>query len=160
MGLLAILAPAIPPINLSSLIAAVSLPPKEIEDACATRPQPDEGLYARYARYPGAVPLTLKTASGSNYFVKLNHAASGRPVLAFYLNGGSTFETQVPLGAFVLKYATGNVWCGDSELFGSSTATNEADKVFQFEDEHEYTIELIARRNGNLPTKRISRDTF
>jgi hypothetical protein len=59
-----------------------------------------------------------------------------------------------------LKYATGNTWCGDAELFGASTETNKADRAFQFDDEHEYTIELIAQRNGNLPTKRISREAF
>jgi hypothetical protein len=54
----------------------------------------------------------------------------------------------------------GDTWCGDGELFGPSTATNEADKSFRFEEEHEHTIELVARRNGNLLIKHISRDSF
>jgi hypothetical protein len=60
----------------------------------------------------------------------------------------------------VLKYATGDNWCGDRELFGALTETSKADRIFQFDDDHEYTIELIARRNGNLPTKKISRESF
>jgi hypothetical protein len=161
LGLFLIWESTVASIDLSNPTAAAnSSPPQIPKNACATRPQPNEGLYARYTRYPDAAPLTLKTASGSNYFVKINDAVSGRQVLTFFLYGGSIFEAQVPRGAFIVKYATGGTWCGDSELFGASTETNKADKVFQFDEDHEYTIELIARRNGNLPTKRISRDIF
>jgi len=158
IALFSIWRPTITSIDLSNPTPTMpSAPPK---DACLGRPQPYQGLYARYMRYPKVAPLALKTASGSNYFVKINEAASGRPVLSLYLYGGSSFEIKVPRGEFVLKYATGNTWCGDAELFGASTETNKVDRVFQFDGEHEYTIELIAQRNGNLPTKRISREAF
>jgi hypothetical protein len=146
----------IPLIGFSKL-AASTTPSK---DVCATRPQPNQGTYARYTRQRDVAPLTLRTESGSNYFVKIDDAVSGRPVLSFYVYGGSSLEAQVPRGSFVLKYATGSNWCGDRELFGASTETNKADRIFQFDDDHEYTSELIARRNGNLPTKRISREAF
>jgi len=45
-------------------------------------------------------------------------------------------------------------------LFGASTATNKTDRIFQFDDEHTYTIELILQANGNLATKRICRTDF
>jgi hypothetical protein len=69
-------------------------------------------------------------------------------------------EDPILRGRLVLKYATGTTWCGERELFGTSTETERADRVFEFDDKHEYTIELIARRNGNLPKRRISRDDF
>ncbi|WP_143046899.1 hypothetical protein [Bradyrhizobium erythrophlei] len=160
-ALLLIWQPAIPPINSSKVTRATTAGRSpSSKDGCSGRTQPYEGLYARYISDPGVTTLTLKTARGSNYFVKINDATSGRPVLALYLYGGSTFGTQIPRGAFTLKYATGETWCDESELFGSSTVTRKVDRVIRFDDEHEYTIELIAQRNGNLATKEISRDSF
>jgi len=134
--------------------------PKIAHSVCASRPQPNQGIYARYTQSPDVAPLTLRTGSGSNYFVKIEDAVSGRPILSFFVYGGSTLNAKVPAGSFVFKYATGSQWCGDLELFGASTETNKADRVFQFDDDHSYTIELIARTGGNLVTKRISRDSF
>jgi hypothetical protein len=141
---------------------AVSATPwaKVSDGTCADRLQPNEEIYASYTNLPNQVSLTIKTAGGSNYFVKLNDAASGRRLLSFYLYGGSIFETRVPRGNLLLKYATGTAWCGEHELFGSSTETEQADRVFEFNDTYKYTIELIARTNGNLPKRRISRDDF
>ncbi len=144
----------------SPLPILVAPQPKFAQNVCASRPQPNQGVYARYDQSPTVAPLTLRTEGGSNYFVKIEDATSGRPILSFYVYGGSTLQAEVPAGSFVLKYATGDNWCGDRELFGALTETNKADRVFQFDDDHEYTIELIARRNGNLPTKKISRESF
>jgi hypothetical protein len=135
---------------------------KLAQGVCASRPQPNQGVYARYDHAPNVAPLTLRTESGSNYFVKIEDAISGRPILSFYVYGGSTLQAEVPAGSFVLKYATGSDWCGEGELFGygALTETSKADRIFQFDDDHGYTIELIARRNGNLPTKKIGREAF
>jgi hypothetical protein len=154
LGSLAIWSPQIPSIDFSSA------PSKALKDTCANYPQPDQGLYARYTRRPDVAPLILKTRTGSNYFVKIDDAGSGRTVLTFCIYGGSSIETQVPRGTYTVKYATGTQWCGEPELFGASTATNKADRIFQFDDDHEYTIELILQTNGNLATKRISRQDF
>lgn len=160
LGLVVISPPAIPSIDFSNLASTAPSQSMTPKDACANRPQPHQGTYARYTKHPDVAPLTLKTEAGSNYFVKIDDAASGRPILSLYVYGGSSFHTQVPRGAYILKYATGSYWCGDRELFGASTETSKADRIFQFDDDHEYTIELIARKNGNLPTKRISREAF
>jgi hypothetical protein len=32
----------------------------------------------------------------------------------------------MPAGDFILKYATGQVWCGDTDLFGPDTTTSRA----------------------------------
>jgi hypothetical protein len=93
--------------------------------------------------------LTIATAPGSNYFVKLEDM-SGRPARAYFMRGGSTRSYQVPLGTFSLKYATGQSWCSESELFGKTTATNKTDDTFTFEDVTHWTVELILQPNGNL----------
>jgi hypothetical protein len=60
----------------------------------------------------------------------------------------------------LLKYAVGQAWCSEADLFGDATVTEKADRLFQFDDGYEYEVELIAQRGGNLPTNRISRGQF
>jgi hypothetical protein len=134
--------------------------PELVQSVCANQPQPNHGVYARYDQSPNVAPLTIRTETGSNYFIKIEDSNTERPVRSFYIVGGSTLEAQVPAGSFVLKYATGNSWCGDMELFGASTETSKADQVFQFDIGQGYTIELIKRQKGNLPTRRIGRESF
>jgi hypothetical protein len=135
-------------------------PPKPTLDVCATRPQPNQGIYARYDRSQDVAPLKLTTPFGSNYFIKVTDAANGRPIRSFYVHGGSTLEALVPAGSFILKYATGNDWCGERDLFGSSTKLHKSDRIFRFAENEGYTVELITRHGGNLRTEEISRDAF
>jgi hypothetical protein len=87
--------------------------PQLAQNACASRPQPNPGVYARYDQSLSVAPLTLGTEAGSNYFVKINDVVSGRPILSFFAYGGSTLQVKVPAGSFVLKYAAGENWCGE-----------------------------------------------
>jgi hypothetical protein len=80
--------------------------------------------------------------------------------MTFFIRGGETLRATVSEGSFILKYATGDRWCGESILFGASTATEQADEIFIFDDSHAYTVELIKRSGGNLRTKTIDRDRF
>jgi hypothetical protein len=56
--------------------------------------------------------MTIRTAPGYNYFVKLEEAATHSPVLGFFIHGGSTVTANVPLGRLELKYATSRVGGG------------------------------------------------
>lgn len=127
---------------------------------CAGYPQPSSGLYAIYDRSAKVSPLTIRTSSGSHYFIKLEDATTARPIMTFYLRGGDTFQHDVPEGSFVMKYATGEVWCGERDLFGSATSTNKADRIFEFTERRGYTVELISRRDGSLKTQSIGRGQF
>ena len=88
--------------------------------------------------------------------------------MSFFIRGGSAIDAKMPLGRFILKYATGKSWCGDLDLFGSDTATYKADYIFTFEQKFTdggytlegHTVELILQRNGNLQTSRINREAF
>jgi len=110
-------------------------------------------------------PLRIKTPQGTeSYFVKLTQATTGVAVMTFYIHGGQTFDTEVPLGSYRIKYATGDVWYGETHLFGPETQYSEADKVFQFAVNGNqisgYTVELIRQRGGNLHTKSIAPSQF
>lgn len=142
-------------------------------DACIGRPQPRQGIYKWYGRAWGddIANFTIKTAAGSNYFVKLVDL-SGRPARSYFVHGGSTISYKVPLGTFVLKYASGRSWCSEAELFGPDTATYQADTFFYFDRQvtedatgittstSDITVELILQRGGNLRTHAIPRSQF
>ena len=127
---------------------------------CAGYPQPSTGLYASYNHSAKVSPLTIKTSSGGQYFIKLEDAVTARPVMAFYMRGGETLEQDVPEGSFILKYAVGEIWCGETALFGDMTSTNRTDRIFEFSETRGYTVELISRKSGNLRTRAINRNEF
>jgi hypothetical protein len=92
----------------------------------------------------------------------------GTAVRSFFVEGGSALDADVPLGTFIIKYATGKTWCGDRELFGPDTVTSRADETFTFEHRAtgdgytttHWTVELVLQRHGNLRTSRIAREMF
>jgi hypothetical protein len=95
----------------------------------------------------------------------LQKAASGLSALLFFIYGGQPLNADVPLGEFRIKYAIGNYWCGDADLFGNDTVFGEADNTFTFERTvtdggysiSHRTVELSLQRNGNLVSERNSR---
>jgi hypothetical protein len=112
--------------------------------------------------------LTIRTAAGSNYFLKLVDL-NGRTARAYYMHGGSAQAFPVPLGLFTLKYATGERWCSESDYFGEHTVFNVADKTLDFDQQVRpdpdgtttlTSDELIRQRGGNLRTHTIPRSQF
>ena len=68
--------------------------------------------------------------------------------------------TKVPAGDFVIKYAAGERWCDDGSFFGRGTIFAETERSFAFSVDRTWTVTLIARRDGNLRTKSLSREAF
>ena len=72
--------------------------------------------------------------------------------------------TKAPLGLYRLRYASGNRWQGETELFGPDTVYSEAEKTFEFRrtgDQAEgYSVRLIFQTDGNLATKLLSATQF
>lgn len=140
--------------------------------ACIVHAAPRQGVYRWYVDSQDVANFTIKTASGSDYFVKLEDASTAVPVRSFFVRGGSTLSNQVPLGTFILKFATGNSWCNEADLFGSGTTTRQADKLLVFErhvtqdatsimtSTSDITVELILQPGGNLRTHTIPRSQF
>lgn len=103
-------------------------------------------------------PISIKTAPGFNYYVKLVRFPGTAADMEIYIRGGETFEGLVPLGTYRIKYASGKTWYGREQLF-DDTVTSEADKNFTFRATPTgisgYSIELIRQPGGNLATRRI-----
>jgi len=137
--------------------------------SCVAVSRPRTGIYRNYDLSSNlAAPFEIRTAVGANYFIKLEDSVTRQPVQTFFIRGGQTMQSNVPLGQFVLKYATGNSWCGENDMFGTGTEFHKADAVLRFARQNSddgytmigNTIELILQVNGNLKTSRISREAF
>lgn len=125
---------------------------------------PINGTEQAYTTDKRIAPLEIKTSPGTNYLVKLVSAYSKQPVMTIFIIGGSTISTKVPLGAYEIKYASGQKWHSYENLFGSHTKYNKANEIFTFQNTgyqvSGYTITLYQVSNGNLSTSTISPSQF
>lgn len=100
-------------------------------------------------------PLKIETTDTDvDYFIKLQDSNTQKTVMTFYVIGGDTFESTVPLGSYIMKYATGYEWYGTEHLFGPDTEYYSSDHIFEFYKDGEvvngWVIELTKRQGGNL----------
>ena len=127
-------------------------------------PTPPSGEVRRYSTQPALAPLQIRSSSGDDYLVKLDDVSTGKPVLSIFVRGGQTEDVDVPLGTYVLKYASGDKWYGYTYLFGPDTQYSKADRDFTFSFDGQqytgYTVTLYKVQDGNLRTSKISADQF
>jgi hypothetical protein len=127
---------------------------------------PSQGILKNYTRRPLRAPLRVETPPGENYFVKLVEAGDRKtPVLSFFIFGGSSFQTDVPLGTYILRYAIGTDWYGPEYLFGvckTSFFEAKADLAFTQSGRHlsGHRVELIKQVGGNLDTAGVEESEF
>lgn len=124
-----------------------------------------QGVHQLFTNAEQIAPFRIVTPSGAeSYYVKLTNAFTGALVMTFFVYGGQSFETEVPLGTYRVKYAIGSIWYGEDHLFGPDTHYSETDKTFEFSVQgnqiNGYTVELIRQRGGNLHTRSISANQF
>lgn len=81
-----------------------------------------------------------------------------------FVRQGDMLTALVPFGCFKFRYATGEAWIDEGELFGESTTVFEADSDFCFMKDVEkiigQQINLNLVRNGNLRVKKLDREKF
>jgi hypothetical protein len=117
-------------------------------------------------------PLRIETQAGTNYVLKLVHAANGREAMLIYVTGGRPFQTKAPLGTYKIRGASGNTWYGVSHLFGQGTryfklqskgrgANSDQFRFYRSGREvHGFRIILIKQAAGNLETEAIKPEDF
>jgi hypothetical protein len=112
-------------------------------------------------------PFRVTTpADGGYYFLKLTRPSDKRgAVMTIFMNAGATYETKVPLGSYVLRYASGTEWYGTQHLFGPcKTRFFEAQSVLVFERQGNqlsgHAVTLIKQAGGNLSTTPVDEDDF
>lgn len=128
------------------------------------QPRPAHGWTQNFSYRRPEAPLTVNTAAGSDYFLKLEDASSGAAVMTVFVHGGLSAQVEVPLGTYRIKYASGETWYGPEHLFGPDTGCSMADRNFAFAATvtgvSGYTITLYKVRGGNLGTTKIAKDRF
>ncbi len=109
-------------------------------------------------------PFAVTAPSGSDVLVRLESTRTKKGALDIYIGRGRTVKTDVPIGAFRVKFALGEQWFGRRQLFGPQTLTSEADRIATFEATPSgykgVTIVLELRSDGNLNRAPISRAAF
>lgn len=119
--------------------------------------KPPVGLMWNRSGLPAVFPLVVKTAPGQDYVLTLIDTATGKAVLAAYIEGGAFFRVLVPPGTFRLRFASGLIWRGEEALFGSGDSTElfELDRPLTFETrglgtKAGHIIDLRGRAPGRL----------
>jgi hypothetical protein len=129
--------------------------------ACAARPKPNDGLVRFYSDTAATLTrLTISAGSGADFFVKLVDAATDRDIGAYFVTGGSTVRAYAPAGSFIVKQASGSIWCGDQDLFGPQTAFEKGTRPVTLGDDGTSTLMLSRPPNQQFPTAQISRAEF
>lgn len=124
-----------------------------------------QGVQHVYVDAERIAPFRMTTSEGpDNYFIKLVDTVTGLPVMTMYVKGGTTYETNVPVGTYQIHYATGQTWYGIRHLFGPATAYSETVGNFTFSiqgnEAQGNEVELVPQIGGNLATKTISAAQF
>ena len=104
--------------------------------------------------------LKINTASGNPTYIKI-YSASGGLVKTLFIHGGDSIQTDLDQGSYIVKYATGENWYGEKEMFGSSGIYQKADTVLEYaESGAGYELTLKSVVNGNLGSVGQSKNTF
>jgi curved DNA-binding protein CbpA len=125
---------------------------------------PENGSNWTYGNSEQVARFVVAADAVDHHWIKLVDASSGAPVMAIFVRAGSKAEIKVPLGTYVIKYASGRKWYGASYLFGPDTTYSKAPNPVRFYVEgniiHGYSITLYKVSNGNLRTERITASEF
>jgi len=128
------------------------------------RSLPPNGEVRTFTQQEQVAPFEIQSPWGTNFLLKLADAASGEPVLTIFVRGGETVKVKVPLGTYVVKYASGDMWYGYEQLFGEKTSYSKASQRFTFDrfgnQTTGYTLTLYQVLNGNLHTENIQPQEF
>lgn len=131
---------------------------------CVVQSAPPQGVYESSDFRPRVAPFKISTAAGLDYLVKLESTQDFFISTSFFIYGGAPFETEVPLGTYVLKYAAGKTWCGRKNLFGKDTFAKKGTTLLVFDQEADgyggQEITLIAEVGGNFHTEYINLSQF
>ncbi|SHL85468.1 hypothetical protein SAMN05444414_1654 [Roseovarius marisflavi] len=125
-------------------------------DAAAPLSRP-AGLMWNRTGLPAVFPLQVKTPPGQDYFLTLIDQSTDKAALAAYIKGGAFFKVLVPPGVFRLRFASGDVWQGEDDLFGPGVKTDvfELRKPLAFETrglgvKAGHVVNLLERRPGRI----------
>ena len=124
---------------------------------------PENGKIQVFTDKELLAPLGIVGSLTKNVFLKF-YDTKENLVFTLFVRKNSSVNLKIPLGEYVVKYATGEEWYGFDKLFGFSTDTYEFNKKLLFYREGNtlqgHTLTLNQVVNGNLPKKNIPKSSF
>lgn len=138
------------------------------EDVTPTEPMPMSGVFKRYVktrRGDPMPPFKISTSENAqNWLIKLCDQESNLPVMTVFVRAGETVEVKVPIGSYRVKFASGERWYGESNLFGPDTDYSTIDDPLDFRVKGNqlvgHALSLTAVPNGNLWRKELAAADF
>lgn len=125
---------------------------------------PPNGDTCYYKNAETIAPFNIETEPGTNYFIKLVDADTGNTAVTVFVQGGQSVSTKVPLGIYEFRYASGENWYGENNLFGPQTVYMKANDRFSFHRNGQeivgHTVTLINQIDGNMHTQVINKSKF
>ncbi|QIE45065.1 hypothetical protein G5B38_05695 [Pseudohalocynthiibacter aestuariivivens] len=104
------------------------------------------GLMWNRTGLPAVFPLQVKTPAGQDYFLTLVDDETGKDALAAYIEGGDFFKVLVPPGVFRLRFAAGDVWQGEENLFGPDART----RIFELNKPLTFRVRGLGTKMGHV----------
>lgn len=130
---------------------------------------PKNGIITNYTGKKAIAPFRIITSKYSsptvdNYYIKLIDAKSEQLAVTIFVQSGSTIEVNVPIGTYKIRYAVGEKWYGEKELFGHFTSYNKSEELLDFIDKGYYvqghSLVLYKVANGNFSTQPMNAKDF
>ncbi len=114
----------------------------------ATRSPPPAGVLWNLTGLPAVFPLQVKTQPGRDYMLTLIDTETGAEAFAAFVKGGAFFKVLVPPGTFRVRFATGDVWQGETHIFGSGRDT----QVFDLPEPLTFETRGLSVKAGHVVT--------
>lgn len=131
---------------------------------------PYNGIFSIETTNKCVAKFVVHASQLDNYYMKLEDAFTKQCVLTLFIRAGTTAEIRVPLGSYIIKYASGDKWYGTEHLFGPRTSYSKAETIAKFTQKEDtgtgyttitgHSITLYKVTNGNLHTESISKNEF
>ena len=137
---------------------------KKLDKAIA---EPKNGQVFDTKARGGYCELTVKSGNTPVY-IKVVSKKDESVIATFYIRKDSSSKIKIKDGSYSLRYATGDKWYGEKDLFGSGTRYYSADTTLEMKTTRSgnrisyqtYTITLYTVAGGNLSTSKIPQDKF
>jgi hypothetical protein len=125
---------------------------------------PNNGEIKSFTNQDRIAQFEIESSNEENYLIKIKDYYSHKKIMTIFVRGGESIKTKVPLGEYEITYASGKIWYGYENLFGSETHYSKADEKFSFEKIDNkisgYTITLYPVIDGTLATEDINKSQF
>ncbi len=122
-------------------------------------------ILAQPAAQEVGAPFRVSTdPAGLHTYLKIEALDTEAVVFRAIVRAGESVTASLPLGRYQLKYAAGQEWLDEEQLFGGTTRFYQAEEIFDLKlDGTRFSgvaVDLRTRPGGNLRTNEINGASF